>query len=352
MEMRNKTPFLMQAWDTWGSDRNLIGTLLVRGRFRFVQNGDEWHLLPHRDQGELNTADRFWGEPGKSSVRFPSDYIPGKPGADIILNACAWAPGNIPAERWEAGVEIGDHKYDFTVSGKRFWKRNFGWWLTETEPCLNVPVRYENAYGGGVIKAHTESKPEYLAFSRENPIGCGLLHNHHPLKQVPVPQIEMIGQEANELQPYKEAHPAGLGAIGRSWSPRIELAGSFDDNWLANGHPYLPDDFDPAHYHDAHPDLILPNPLKGDEQIRLKNLSPETPDAIVRLPNIKLLWVLESLQGHKMFDRMTIDTVLFDMENGLEQGSAYLSWRSRYPVTDNNQRIIAAMIMDKEQPNG
>ncbi len=345
MELRNLTPFPLQAWDTFSAERYAVGTLLVRSRHKFVQKGKIWHLVPTPEQGELFAADEFYGEAGQSATRYCSDYVPYKVGADILINACAYAPGGQPHSQWGAGVKIKEIDHQLAIFGQRQWTRNWGWSLSNPEPCTKVPVRYERAFGGGVFAKEQQPSskdtgtPEYLAFDSRNPLGCGLLHKQHPDKHVIAPQIENPNNLIDMGEPYKQPSPMGLGAIGRSWSPRLSLAGTFDSHWLNTRHPYLPQDFNPLHYHDAHPGLRTPTPLVGGETMQLQHLCPEQAHATIQLPSLNLLWLLENTQGNKLYNRLTIDTVLLDIEDGLETGVAYLSWRTRWPIQANNYRL-------------
>ena len=54
--------------------------------------------------------------------------------------------------------------------------------------------------------------------------------------------------------------PAGFGFIGRSWRPRIDLAGTYDEAWQRTRAPLPPPDFD-THYHNAASHgLVMPHP--------------------------------------------------------------------------------------------
>lgn len=352
MELRNLTPFPMQVWDSFTVDRYAIGTLLVRSKHKLVQQGNNWYLPLAREQGHLFAADEFYGEAGQSSLRFCSDYIPHKPRTDILLNAQAWAPYGKPTPHWLAGVKIEQHEQRLAIFGARHWTRKWGWGLSIPEPCTQVPIHYERAFGGGININSAEQPPNYLDFEPRNPIGCGLLHKQHPDKHVIVPQIEDPHNLIDIGDPYKRPCPMGLGAIGRSWQPRLSLAGTYDDDWLALRHPYLPKDFNPSYYQDAHQGLTLPTLLSGGERIHLTYLCPEQAEASLQLPKLKLLWLLENTRGDKLYNQLKLDTVLLDIEQGLEQGSVYLSWRTQWPIQANNLRLTVNLLNPKEVFHG
>lgn len=354
MELANLSPFPIQAWDSFTVDRYALGTLLVRGRYRFRQKGSEWYLVPDKDQGELFGEDEYFGNPGESPVRFPCDYAPHKPCTDVIINTHAYAPGKKPTSYWRAGVGIGDHHHHIAVFGERVWQKSWlNWTLPPAEPCLSVPVRYDYAFGGGVINLDAKGdKDKFLAFDARNPVGRGLLHKDMTEKEVLAPQIELPEDLINEQHPYHQPEPVGLGAIARTWQRRTELAGTYDDDWLASRHPYLPKDFSEKHYQDAHPGLTMNTLLTGGEQIILTHLTQEQEEAQIHLPDERLLWLLENTTGSKLYNRFSIDTVVLDIEDGLESGQAYISWRTRWPIQEGNDNLSVKWLAPEEQGHG
>jgi len=65
-----------------------------------------------------------------------------------------------------------------------------------------------------------------------------------------------------------------VGPIGKTWFPRIDLAGTYDEPWQAGRWPNLPEDFDFGFWNCAHPELQIPY-LAGAEKIELYNLIPQ-----------------------------------------------------------------------------
>jgi hypothetical protein len=66
----------------------------------------------------------------------------------------------------------------------------------------------------------------------------------------------------------------GLGAIARAWQQRLPLAGTYDQAWLTERHPYLPFNFEFAYWNCAPIDQQISPHLDGDERIILTNLLP------------------------------------------------------------------------------
>jgi len=62
--------------------------------------------------------------------------------------------------------------------------------------------------------------------------------------------------------------------VSRGWSPRLDFAGTFDQQWLDKQWPFLPLDFDARHNQSAPADQQS-RTLKGGERASLINLTPE-----------------------------------------------------------------------------
>ncbi len=193
------------------------------------------------------------------------------------------------------------------------------WTLTRPKPVTSLPLQYEHAFGGLLAVPLADDKAARLvpknfrlpedrreelgldgplaAYSRSeaNPLGKGYAEpwvlKALGLRELPAPQIEapdhpfaakpfwmaLRGKKAWLNHPSLQ--PAGLGPIGRSWSPRRQLAGTYDQEWLKKRHPLLPKDFDFAYWNCAHPTMQCPH-LEGNELLTLTNLVPyQTPGA-------------------------------------------------------------------------
>jgi hypothetical protein len=202
------------------------------------------------------------------------------------------------------------------IRGKREWRKRNPvtralslftlpqWKLTAPLPATTLPLRYEYAYGGENKILATEQAAERVhkkyrlpgrvpqpdnvskddglvaiahSVYEQNPVGRGFaerwyLHAARPAC-VPAPHIEASGQPIGRFG--KEYIPQGFGVVGRSWRPRLELAGTYDQQWQEERHPNLPADFDFAYWNGAPADQQVTPHLSGDEQISLFNLCPE-----------------------------------------------------------------------------
>ncbi len=336
MEVRNYTPFKILVFNSLTPSGVEYGVVVIRGTFR---PDPDAALLPLPGQDDIVVTDEYFGEINESSLRRANDLAPVKLKTDIHLNAVAYAPGNVPAPSWRVGVRVGD-KLDkrLQVTGPRQWQHRFlrGWRLTDPEPVTTVDIRYENAFG--ITPAKRAEPDQNGAFDPKevftfNPIGQGLFDPDSADKDKPIaaPQIEAPHDPIKE--PGKRYIPQGFGPIPPAWEPRLELAGTFGDPWLENKWPLWPDDHDPAHHNSAHPDLIYPEYLKGDETITLQGLTPGDDEVEFRLPGYQLATLLRRQNGSMTVGPLILDTVCLDVTSAdRADWRAHLVWRSQYAL--------------------
>jgi hypothetical protein len=123
-----------------------------------------------------------------------------------------------------------------------------------------------------------------------NPVGKGFPKSASRLANTPAHSVEYPAGD-----PAKTG-PAGFGAIASYWSPRRELAGTYDAKWVEKRKPLLPADYDERFVLCAPPDQRLPKHLRGGEQIALLNM---TPDGLLSFELPKIYFTFSSRFGSK-----------------------------------------------------
>ncbi|AGP33062.1 DUF2169 family type VI secretion system accessory protein [Sorangium cellulosum] len=331
MIVRNYTrfwPFLFDSVDPQGRE---FGVFVLRGAFRIVPGGVA-QLDP--EQPEVSGGDVFHGDAGSSSLRMEGDLAPFKQRSDIHINATAHAPGGWPAPAWFVRARVGKVDKKLRVTGPRRWVREGDEHrLTEPEPCREVPVRYEHAFGGTFQDAWGARR----AFE-QNPVGKGYLPEGKTPSDVTfeAPQIESPDDPVTELGRLHK--PEGLGPIPGVWLPRRAYAGTYDEAWQAERWPHAPLDFDYRFYNSAHPDLVYPGYLRGNEEIVLENLHPDGALEL-RLPGYELglLALLET--GSRAVVPMLLDTLMIDVP----EGRLFMTWRGAYSKRRRIEALEACM---------
>lgn len=314
MLFRNFTPFPPLQFESRDEQKRDFGVVVLRGTFEIIPNAS---LRLVQEQAPLVMADEYHGEPGKSSLSFESSLAPFKSKTDLLVTADAYAPGG-SAHQWTVGVQVGNSNKEFLVTGARQWVRGMmGWTLTDPQPASTVPIRYELAYGG------TYEKDGELVIHEENPVGLGFVD---PDTEGPVkaPQILPVGIEPQFGKPVRVE---GLGPIPPGWLPRRDKAGTFNVIWEKTRWPDLPEDFSFDFYNTASAGLTLPGFCKGDETVKLTNLTPRG-ELSFQLPSFQLASLFRFEDGRIIPGPINLDTIHVDVP----ENRAYLTWRGVVPV--------------------
>jgi len=351
MSLTNYTPFPAATWENTAASDQAYMSAVCRIKYKLVPENERgvWSLVLDTEQGDLFDEDIFYDDTN-AQIRYGSDYLPYKPGTDIIINAIAQTP--IPQQTWVCNVALLSPSNQTLLNkslriwGERFWNAQAitGIWRLDKEakPTHKLPIRYQYAYGGEIELTKGETK-EVIAREENNPIGCGLLHKKQNERTVHAPQIESIDDPIQK--PYHPYTPQGFGYINRTWGQRLIYGGTYDEEWLEHRHPLLPRDFDERFYQSAHPDMVVSSYLPKGSKIRLTNLLAGESVQTIYLPDIDIFTRFR-MNTTTVEVAMNIDTILLDID--AEDGNdhrVYVSWRYRYPM---DEEILETAIYTKE----
>jgi hypothetical protein len=116
-----------------------------------------------------------------------------------------------------------------------------------------------------------------------NPIGTGFATQAAHCLGSRVPNVEYPGELIGSWNDHPQ--PAGFGPLECHWSPRRELAGTYDEKWRQGRFPLWAEDFDQRYNNCAPADQQVTGFLRGGESVELVNLSHDSMLAF-RLPRI------------------------------------------------------------------
>jgi hypothetical protein len=262
--LKNRTPYAVAR--NWIRDKKGAHYWLVVVKATFALRPD----------GKLKLADEqippvltpvHHGEPGVSSLRYDSDLLEIKPRTDLVVNAFAHAPGEKAVTKVEVTLQVDRRIKHLRVHGPRFYSWSMGFLkCTSPQPFVSQPIVYEWAYGGSDLN---DPEPKNHRIDARNPVGKSFSTREAHLKDKPAHSIEYAAGDA------AKAGPAGFGPIDRSWSPRREFAGTYDDKWENTKKPLLPDDYDERFALCSPVDQLTDELLRGGETIKLTNMTKE-----------------------------------------------------------------------------
>jgi hypothetical protein len=158
------------------------------------------------------------------------------------------------------------------VFGDRVWDRSFAGGLRISGPEFfeSMPITYERAYGGWDRR---DPDPAKHRLESRNPVGTGFALSAEHSVGMKLPNIE---NPEDLIASWKQRPaPAGANAIDCAWSPRRELAGTYDAKWRELRSPLWAEDFKPQYHNCAPRDQQLDGFLHGGEAVELTNLTPD-----------------------------------------------------------------------------
>lgn len=263
MQLENTTPFAADHYAVCSESGADLLAIMVKGTYEFDQKGKLAIAMP---QQPIELADQYYGEPGKSSLKYASDFSINKPATDIALLGYAYAPHHKAAET-AVTLRIGSLQRSVKVFGDRYWKKTLGISsISSPAPFEKMPLIYELAFGGA---DHSHPDPDKHDYERRNPIGVGFRakKSHLPIEGARLPNIE--DPENLISRPDDKPAPAGFGFINPAWQPRLGYAGTYDEAWQKNRMPLLPADFDRRFFNAASAGLVYQGFLRGNESVEI-----------------------------------------------------------------------------------
>ncbi|APS51817.1 hypothetical protein AVI51_13800 [Piscirickettsia salmonis] len=200
-----------------------------------------------------------------------------KKNTDILVQGAAYAQES--TEQTTVKLHFESIEKTLLVSGDRYWQEStIGSQASEAQKFQRLEVNYRNAFGGEEFSL--------------NPLGKGVA----PQKELwHLPNIEYLHDR--QLQPSQSVSPASFGPIGALWQPRLDYAGTYNQEWLELHWPYFPADINWQYFNIAPVDQQLPFMLIGNEHFYLQNMNAKYPRLEGQLPGMRVRCFVESLEN-------------------------------------------------------
>ncbi|MDI1435957.1 DUF2169 family type VI secretion system accessory protein, partial [Polyangium sorediatum] len=278
------------------------------------------------DPEDIAAADEHWDDDTNRSLRVPSDVVPFKPRADVLLVGSAHAPQQVPARSVVARLLVGEVDKSIEVTQDRWFQPDGS--LAEGQRFTRMPLVFERA-GGGPDTA--------------NPVGVRAGWAD-AMGRVRVPNITWPGVTLRAPSDFVE--PVGFGPLAPAWPARRErlgalARGSLPERWYES---HIPDGFDFRYFNAAPPDqqtdFIPPN-----ARILLENLHPSVPRLVTSLPGLAPVFLVEGRgQGPQP---MRADTLWIDTDRLL----CTLTFRAQIPIRLRDEPGEVKVWLDSAPPS-
>jgi uncharacterized protein YjbI with pentapeptide repeats len=300
----------------------LQATFIVKGSFQLIP-GEHSRI---NEEGNTPTGDIAWPNSSEESLYYGSDFAPWKLKADLLLVGTCHPPGGQCDEACPVEFQVGAWSKMLGVIGDRSWNGLLTRRMSDPIPFVQMPVRYDRAYGGEGFK--------------RNPIGIGF-------DRVCLPNIE---DPRYLISSYSDQpDPAGFGPLHSSWEQRTGRPSKLKKSYLKERWPWYPEDFDWSYFNSAPRDQQLESYLRGDELLRMVNLHPEHPVFESRLPGIRPQVFVQYKDGG---DRQTLHEVPINLDTlwvDMDLGKLVLVWRGQAPVSHIKLQDVAEVHVVQSQ---
>ncbi|PHM25801.1 DUF2169 family type VI secretion system accessory protein [Xenorhabdus budapestensis] len=377
MEFRNLTPFAVMNYQMLDIEDTEHHVVVMKIGYQLLPAGQGEYNAELLPAPPLCLQDEYRGTMNSSPVLQESDLAPFKPRCDVIVNGTAYAPEGKPCTEFPIRLQVQSKQGQtllnktLTVGGEREFIRDAGgnWQLTAPKPFATLPLDYRYAFGGQCKIYADEEASQHLqegdlltpeqrqqhpdrekspiahAACESNPLGTGFITpwyaNAKQLTRYPAPRIirpdaqftaqHFAAQLGGTLPADTPAsQPQGMGFIGRPWLPRRQLAGTYDDDWLAHRHPYLPKDFDFRYWNGAPADQQIDWP-DTDISLSLQSMTPGG-NLHVTLPGHRPFILLRMHEGGLLPVPMRLDTLILDSDALTLHITCRLNFKTSLPV--------------------
>jgi hypothetical protein len=258
----------------------------------------------------LCLADEFSGEDGLSAVTFESDFALRKPFCDVVVHGAAYAPGGNPVPLVHASLKCGPIAKTIAVFGPRIWDRFIsGHAPSEPTPFERQIISYDYAFGGTDTLDPTVEEP---AMYPANTVGMGWHQraNRNLVEGTPVPHCE---DPQNLISaPWNDVTPVSFGPLARGAPERAKYAGTYDEAWVENRFPHLPDDYNDRYTQSVPQDQQMRHAV-GGEVIQIGNMMSGPGGAFeMRLPKLDLPVVFSRRRGPDIAATSVTDTIVIE----------------------------------------
>ncbi|OQY11432.1 MAG: hypothetical protein B6I30_06805 [Desulfobacteraceae bacterium 4572_187] len=355
------------------TDGNLIATVIITIQYSIAISGQ---CVPIKKKAEIQTESEYYDNITYMDKYRPSllkrdiDIYPWRLKTDVVIQ------GTARTERPKRNLSINlicegkkaRFNREIIISGdRRIEQGRTGLRLTEPEPFIEMPIRYDKAYGGTDELAEDKfADPEELKFFEDmldeednlesseysyprNPAGKGYLIDPEGIIGLPWPNLEFpkerltLEKVAAPLERWGDrSYPACFDWFSHAWFPRVAFFGEFPETHdgltpmrevkmgiLERDLPQKPLLKRPKHgfAQGAHP-YMWRHRLQGDERIRITHMSKDGRDFYVMLPPHRPKIFVRLFGGKEQMAPPVLDLVFIETD----ENRVTLLWRGSVPM--------------------
>jgi uncharacterized protein YjbI with pentapeptide repeats len=300
-------------------------TVMVKGTFRLQPNGIAT-LVEEGDVLRID-GDRHFADDTEGSLEYATDFAIYKPATDILFKGSCYTPNGEEQAVSKVRFGLKGEEQSLYVFGDRQWQNEMllGKIITEPKPFTQMPLCYENSFGGADFEA--------------NPVGKGVDGLNLPNIEHPDFLIE---------SPEDRPQPVGFAPLHSLWQPRKSKMGTFNKSWEEQRWPWFPVDMDWSLFNAAPAALQRLGFLKGDETLMMENLHPTVLNYSCQLPALRSRCFINAGDQKNVADfkevALNLDTLWVDGDEEL----MVLVWRGVTPINDRFHEELKHLLLVTE----
>ncbi|WP_438002368.1 DUF2169 domain-containing protein [Sorangium sp. So ce185] len=274
------------------------------------------------EQEPFHPVDRHWSDDPARSLFAPTDLVPIRPRADVVLVGEAYAPSGQPVRSVVARLLVVDIDKAVEVHGPRWFTQEGV--LQEGSPFSRMPLLWERAAGG----------PD-----TSNPLGISAEQRDSRGRRA-LPNLQPPGMLV--AYPEDSIEPIGFGPISPAWPTRRQRLGRYAPTWSDRDwiHQPLPPDLDATYFNVAPRDQQTQQ-IRADERLVLDNLHPEHPHLVTSLSGHHPRAFVQRPGRLPQPVPLRADLLWIDTARGL----CTLTWRGQIPLDHPQEegRVLVAL---------
>ncbi len=321
MDLVSRCPFVASTVVWQAGSGAFALTVVVKATF--VLHPGTAQLAPEQDP--IFAHDRFHDDDPRRSVRFPSDVVPYKPRADVLLVGHAYAPDKQPVRSLVTRFVVGEMDKSIEVFCDRAFRVVDGQ-LLEAKRFTQMPLVWERASGG----------PESA-----NPVGKRFDGPVDTYGTVAIANLQPLGHFVSKRS--DTFVPTCYAPIASTWPGRVQRLGPMsrtlmDGAWHEKP---LPRDLDPSFFQAAPPDQNVAE-IRANERIVLENLHPDHARLVTTLPDLRPRAIANRATGEQEDIGLVADTLIVDSDRGV----CCVVWRGRIGLRTADEAGVISVTME------
>ncbi|UQA56215.1 DUF2169 family type VI secretion system accessory protein [Polyangium aurulentum] len=267
----------------------------------------------------LQEEDGHWDDDPTKSVHVPSDLVPFKRSAEIVVVGSAFAPEGRATRSVAARVVVGSVDKTLEAWGPRRFRVDGT--LQDAPPQARFSLRYEHAPGGP-----DTDNPAGIDASRPG------LHGQINVPQL-LPHLHQVHSPSDHIP------RVGFGPIAAVWPSRAGLLGPRERAWLGRpGASPMPQTFPSKFFQVAPEDQWLDRPLAPNELIVLEKMHAKHPRLAMSLSGLEPRAIVVGSNEEPLW--LQADLLFIDTDRGL----VTLTYRGQRALTDDARDVHVIVV--------